>query len=335
MRTSCNKRNDNENISKTVINRHKGETRNPEKFKDDHKYIQLDIQNEIAKSICKIIIKIKGKKDNVYGTGFFMNISDSLHYLITNYHVINENIKNENIEIEIYNKKKMKLNLNNRNIKYFPRPKDITLIEINNYDDIYNYIKFLNYDMNYKKGYNIYKDIDIFSVHHPYGKPVACGSGKIINIDNYEFVHNIPTDNGSSGCPILLLNNNINLIQVIGIHKEANITKNINRGTFIGEIFNDISDNDNLNNDNNYIIGEINIKDDEVNKDIRIINSYERYCREREYEIKEEKKNEEEIKKCDIRLNDKLISFNYFYKFPEKGKYIIKYSFKNLLTKTN
>ena len=65
----------------------------------DHKYVPLNIQIEIAKSICKITIKIKGKENNVYGTGFFMNISNSLHYLITNYHVINENIKNENIEI--------------------------------------------------------------------------------------------------------------------------------------------------------------------------------------------------------------------------------------------
>ena len=70
----------------------------------DHKYIPLNIQNEIAKSICKITIKAKGKKDD-YGTGFFMNISDSLHCLVANYHVINEEMKNENIEIEIYNNK--------------------------------------------------------------------------------------------------------------------------------------------------------------------------------------------------------------------------------------
>ena len=57
-------------------------------------------------------------------------------------------------------------------------------------------------------------------------------------IDDYEFKHNIPTDSGSSGCPIILLNNNINLCQVIGIHKEADLRKNVNCGTFIGEIFN-------------------------------------------------------------------------------------------------
>ena len=45
--------------------------------------------------------------------------------------------------------------------------------------------------------------------------------------------------------------------------------------------------------------------------------------------------NEEEIKQCEIRINDILIPFNYFYKFTKKRKYIIKYSFNNNLTKTN
>ena len=51
--------------------------------------------------------------------------------------------------------------------------------------------------------------------------------------------------------------------------------------------------------------------------------------------IKEDEKNEEDIKKCEIRINNELITFNYFYKFKKKGKYQIKYSFKNYLTKTN
>ena len=289
----------------------------------------LNTQNEIAKSICKINIKREGNKDN-NGNGFFMNVNEPLHYLITNYHLINEDLKIEYIEIEIYNNKKMKLNLDNRNVKYFPKPKDITLIEIKNDDEIYNDIQFLNYDKNYINGYNIYKDRDIFSIQYSYVRTVPCENGKIISINNYEFYHNLPIDDSSSGCPILLLNNNINLIQVIGIHKETNVTNNTKCGTFIGEIF-----NDNLNKDDNYIIGEINIKDNEVNQDIRIINSYEEYMKNIDLATKEEEKNEEEIKNCEIRINDKLISFNYFYKFPEKGKYIIKYYFKNNITKTN
>ena len=71
-------------------------------------------------------------------------------------------------------------------------------------------------------------------------------------------------------------------------------------------------------------------------KIIRIINSYEKHNKEEGYkELKKELMNEEEIKKCEIRINDKLIPFNYFYKFNNIGKYIIKYSFNNYLTKTN
>ena len=87
---------------------------------------------------------------------------------------------------------------------------------------------------------------------------------------------------------------------------------------------------------NNYIIAEIYIKDEDINKEIQIINSYENYQRINNLEIiKVEFMNEEEIKKCEIRINDKLIPFTYLYKFTNKGKYIIKYSFYNYLSKTN
>ena len=88
---------------------------------------------------------------------------------------------------------------------------------------------------------------------------------------------------------------------------------------------------------NNYIEGEIIIE--EENKDIRIINSYEQWYENYGYvlnEFKEEYCNEKEIKEnCEIRINDEIIPFTYFYKFKNKGKYNIKYSFKNYLTNTN
>ena len=87
---------------------------------------------------------------------------------------------------------------------------------------------------------------------------------------------------------------------------------------------------------NNYITSEINIKEDDLNKDIRIINSYEEYYRELNLDIFDEYKNENEIKdNIEITINDEPIPFSYFYKFKEKSKYIIKYIFKNNLTKTD
>ena len=114
----------------------------------------------------------------------------------------------------------MQLKFDNRFTKYINKPEDIAITEIKESDEIYNNIEYLNLDLNYlNKGYSIYKDADIFSIEHPGGDDASCASGIIKDIYNNEFKHDIPTDNGSSGCPILLLNNNINLIGVIGIHK--------------------------------------------------------------------------------------------------------------------
>ena len=88
------------------------------------------------------------------------------------------------------------------------------------------------------------------------------------------------------------------------------------------------------NKNNNYIIAEIEIKENDINKDIRIINSYENQSKEGEQENKN--KNEKEIKdNIEITINGEIIPFSYSYKFKEKGKYKIKYSFKNNLTNTN
>ena len=196
----------------------------------------------------------------------------------------------------------MKLNLINRKIKFFPPSKDITIIEIKNNDLIYNEISFLDYDMNYRRGYLAYKNAVVFIIEHPNGDSAECGCGVIVNVNNYEFDHDISTEKGASGSPIILYTKNINSLYVIGIHKEANFAKKLNSDTFIGEIFynknycipnkNNKANNNNIINNNivnnniinggnvvnniytdNYIIDDIDIKDEDVNKDIKIINS--------------------------------------------------------------
>ena len=293
----------------------RNEFRGPE-ANTGHKPVPLNIANKVMKAICKITVS--KNRGILTGTGFFMNYSDSLKCLMTNYHIINPNVENEDIEIEIYNKKAMKLKFDNRFTSYLEKPKDIAIIEIKKSDEIYNSIIFLDYDYNCcKTRYSLYKGQDVFSVQHPYGKEAACASGKIINIYEYTFDHDISTDNGSSGCPIILLNDNINLIQVIGIHKEGDKINKINGGTFLGEIFNKNLHKENIN--NNYIIAEIYIKEEDINEKIRIINSYEEFMRIKSYsEIKDKYKNEYEIKNCEIIINNELIPFTYFYKFIRK-----------------
>ena len=85
----------------------------------------------------------------------------------------------------------------------------------------------------------------------------------------------------------------------------------------------------------NYIIGEIEIKEENIGKEIRIINSYENDLREKKwvpFEDEYKYKNEKELKeKCIIEINDEIIPFSYYYKFKEKGIYKIKYKFNDNL----
>ena len=98
---------------------------------------------------------------------------------------------------------------------------------------------------------------------------------------------------------------------------------------------NNKEDNKNEENLDNIIIGDIKIKKN--NLTTRIINSYEnvKYEDKNKNNYDKSKENEEEIKDCEIFINDKKINFTYYYKFPSPGKYIIKYKFKRLLKITN
>ena len=88
----------------------------------------------------------------------------------------------------------------------------------------------------------------------------------------------------------------------------------------------------------NYIIGEINIEEKDLNKEIRIINSFEEskiseYIKNEELNMYE---NEKDIKdNCLIKINEEKIDFSYFYNFKKKGKYKIEFTFKSKLKKIN
>ena len=94
-------------------------------------------------------------------------------------------------------------------------------------------------------------------------------------------------------------------------------------------------------NNENYIIAEINITKEVINKTIRLINSFEEVKRSKGiYDIKKEDynkyENEEEIQNnCEILIDNNKIEFSYLYKFEKEGKYLIKYIFNNNLSKTD
>ena len=195
----------------------------------DHRPIPMDIVSKVLKCVCKIKF---GRENRGFGTGFFLKVSENAKFLICSIHFWNEKL----ITIEIWNKKIMNMELNGRFIKNFQGPKYISVIEIRETDDIYKDIEFLDYDLNYQKGYEIYIKTNIFSIHFPNGGEASCASGKVIEIDEDQFNHNIPTVHGSGGCPILLLN----LIKVIGVHTGTD-SNQLGISDFIGRAINEIN----------------------------------------------------------------------------------------------
>ena len=201
------------------------------------------IVNQMENYICKIF-KDNGEKGT--GTGFFCKIpfpdeNNQLNVLITNNHVLNEN------EIEVG--KTIKLIMNNKGKKIeksitidesrktFTKLNDkegidITIIEIKeNKDEINN---FLDYDNDEILGIE-YKRKSIYILHYPNDiKLVSYGLIQNI-IDGKQIRHYCNTYEGSSGSPILSLNN----YKVIGVHyggvdKEKNMSQiKLNFGTFI------------------------------------------------------------------------------------------------------
>ena len=89
----------------------------------------------------------------------------------------------------------------------------------------------------------------------------------------------------------------------------------------------------------NYIKGKIIIGLDDINKDIRIINSFENVKSTENINDNEDDinyNNEEEIKEnVVIKINKKIIDFSYYHKFEKEGEYHIKYIIKRNLSNIN
>ena len=331
-----------------------GNCNSKSQLREQEKGLAVDKIIKASKAICKIILKEK----NQNATGFFMEIYPTFICLLTNYHVISQEMIDSNTIIEIVNdlgvRIELKLNKNERYIQCFKEPIDITVIQIKNTDGINKYFNTLEYDSNFKNKEDNYKGLNVFILQHRFGNKLENANGKVIDTSNNEFSHGIDTEVGSSGSPIFLSANS----KVMGIHKSGDITKKKNYGTFIGVIYKNI--NKDLKNGlikdinisqimsilssnekykqhkSNYIIAEIYISIQKINKDVLIINSCEEVKRNSKVEnFDETLKNENEIKECEIQINEKKINFSYYYKFQKEGIYKIKYTFKNDLTKTS
>ena len=143
----------------------------------------------------------------------------------------------------------------------------------------------------------------------------------------------------------------INIIECIKNEINDNISSEFQKNVILDESTNLIEEGYDKKDNKNYITAKINIEEKDLYKDIRIINSFEENKRylwlalhffpeDKEYKDNEiyHFKNDnakEIIDNCKIKINNEDIKFNYFHKIKKKGKYNIKYIFKNNITKTN
>ena len=231
------------------------------------------IVGQMEKDICKITI------NNIKGTGFFCKIpfpdlDNILHVLITNNHIINEDILNKDCKIKIEikeDKKEREIELKGR-IKYTNEKYDTTIIGLEKKDNIKNSLelddKIINDIINNDNDNIEYKEKTAYIIQYPEGDlSVSYGTIKDIYEDEaYNFSHLCSTRNGSSGSPIIYRDTN----KVIGIHKESKDKNNYNIGTFLNYPIKEFIkkychiNNDDINNDqnNNIIINDLDTKDD-------------------------------------------------------------------------
>ena len=216
------------------------------------------ILNQMKNCICKI------KIENIKATGFFCKIPNiNKNFLMTNYHVIDEIYINKNKEIPLLlndNKTIFIIDLNKKREKYFNKEYDITLIEIKEDEKIRKYLELDDNLFNdNEKIY--YRKKSIYILHYIFGKKICVSYGILQSIYNYDITHSCSTDKGSSGSPIINLENN----KVIGIHTEGFANFNFNKGTILKYPLNDFIKKYNENK-NNSSIDEININKNDTNK---------------------------------------------------------------------
>ena len=261
-------------VSSSTISKEKG-------LKDAPDPIPTDILKIILRQAEETICKIK-YNDERCGTGFFCLIPfpdkfNLLPVLITSNHVLDRNdiLKDKKIEFSIDNDKIEKEFIIDETRKTYTNEEyDITIVEMKKEDNL-NFNQFLEIDENIfeLEKYDNYRQKSIYLIYYPNGNKSTYASGKIQKIDeddNYNIYHRCSTSPGSSCCPIINLNNN----RVIGVHKASDKKEDYNLGTIIKPPIKQFYEEYKKNKNNNYIIAEIQIEDEDINKDIRIINSF-------------------------------------------------------------
>ena len=198
---------------------------------------------QMKKCVCKIVTK-----NGVNGTGFFFKIpypenSDLFPVLATNYHIINKNNieKDKIIEVTLNDDSKKKIiKIEKSRVIFSDENLDTTFIQIKPEKDNIKHFLEISEDI-IKKDNNLleskYRKKSIYIMHYPKGKNIKVSYGLINNIVDNTINHYCITDNGSSGSPVLSLDN----FKIIGIHYGASIKQKMNKSTFMKSVLNEFN----------------------------------------------------------------------------------------------
>ena len=190
------------------------------------------ILEQMIKCVCKIRVN-----NIMIGTGFFCRVN-SMNFLMTCYHIIDEKylMENEEINLSLNNdEENKKIDLGIQREFYFHKEYGTTFIELKEEDKIKNYLE-LDDNLFKDNEREYYENKSIYILQYLYGKEIYVSYGTLKTISNNKIIHLCSTDIGSSGSPILNLTNN----KVIGIHINSNIYHKFNYGTLLKFPLNDL-----------------------------------------------------------------------------------------------
>ena len=171
------------------------------------------------------------------GTGFFCRVN-SMNFLMTCYHIIDEKylMENEEINLSLNNdEENKKIDLGIQREFYFHKEYGTTFIELKEEDKIKNYLE-LDDNLFKDNEREYYENKSIYILQYLYGKEIYVSYGTLKTISNNKIIHLCSSDIGSSGSPILNLTSN----KAIGIHINSNIDHKFNYGTLLKFPLNDL-----------------------------------------------------------------------------------------------
>ena len=285
------------------------------------------IKEQKENNVCKIV------KENLTGTGFLCLIPfpDKLHplpVLFTCYHVLNDDDIKPGKEIKlIFNDKIEKiLKIDSSRMIYTSKEEeyDTTIIEIKD-EDNFDINNMLEIDNNiYKNNLNeFYRNKTIYIIHYPKGLNSSYSNNIVKNIDlsNVKIIHLCESEDGSSGAPIINLQN----FNVLGIHVGKMEKKKANLGIVLKPIIDKFYYINHNSAKKNEIIMTIDIDKDKVNKKIYFLDNSET---EEEDEIKLNEHlsdlNESNVK---VYINDEEFKYSKYFIPKKEGRFIIKLVF--------